>query len=292
MEPSAVGPVRRQGADRRWRSVLTSPAVAAVAVTAIIAGATTAAAADWLPIFRTEQVSPVPVSQRDLVALPDLTAYGEFRLVEEPEVREVPDAAVAEDATGLRAPEVARLPRGVTGEPAYLVGGPARAEFTFSAESAMRAATASGEPLPPVPQGLDGSTFRISAGPGVAAVWSSTNNVPALAVARVVAPTAESTGVPFETAREYLLSLPGIPPELAERLRDLSPDGTTLPLPVPADAMESSTTDIDGTPATVLTSRDGSMAGVVWVEDGTITAVAGSLSADEVLAVARGLQPS
>jgi hypothetical protein len=29
---------------------------------------------------------------------------------------------------------------------------------------------------------------------------------------------------------------------------------------------------------------------VVWVEDGTVTAVAGSLSADEVLSVARGLR--
>jgi hypothetical protein len=32
------------------------------------------------------------------------------------------------------------------------------------------------------------------------------------------------------------------------------------------------------------------MAGVVWVDNGIVTAVAGSLSADEVLAVARGLQ--
>ncbi|HET6563278.1 MAG TPA: hypothetical protein VFG72_15495 [Marmoricola sp.] len=292
MHHPADGPVRRQVAEPRWRSVVTSPAVAAVAVTAIIAGATTAAAADWLPIFRTEQVAPVPVSHRELVALPDLTGYGKFRLIEEPDVREVPDAAIAEDATGLEAPEVADLPRGVIGEPSYLVGGRARAEFTFSADRAKEAATATGEAVPPVPEGLDASTFRITAGPGVAAVWSSNSDVPALAVARVVAPTAESTGVKFATARDYLLSLPGIPTQLAERLRDFSGDGTMLPLLVPADAMESSTTDVEGNPATLLTSRDGAMAGVVWVEDGTVTAVAGSLSADEVLAVARELQAS
>ena len=39
-----------------------------------------------------------------------------------------------------------------------------------------------------------------------------------------------------------------------------------------------------------VTSRDGTMAGVVWVEDGIVTAVAGSLSTDEVLSVARGLR--
>jgi hypothetical protein len=41
-----------------------------------------------------------------------------------------------------------------------------------------------------------------------------------MAVGRVVAPEAESDGVGFETARDYLLSLPGVPAELAERLRE------------------------------------------------------------------------
>ena len=54
--------------------------------------------------------------------------------------------------------------------------------------------------------------------------------------------------------------------------------------------MTSSTADVDGTPATVLRTRDGLVAGVVWVEDGVVTAVAGSLSEDEVLDVARGLE--
>ena len=40
----------------------------------------------------------------------------------------------------------------------------------------------------------------------------------------------------------------------------------------------------------MFTSRDGALAGVVWVDDGVVTAVAGSLSADEVLSVARGLR--
>jgi hypothetical protein len=40
----------------------------------------------------------------------------------------------------------------------------------------------------------------------------------------------------------------------------------------------------------VLTLRDGTMTGVVWVDDGIVTAVAGSLNADEVLSVARGLR--
>jgi hypothetical protein len=100
----------------------------------------------------------------------------------------------------------------------------------------------------------------------------------------------DSSGVPFATARDYLLSLPGVPAKLASQLRSFSGNGTTLPLPVPAGLVASSTADVAGMSATVLTSRDGTMAGVVWVKDGVVTAVAGPLSADEVLSVARGLR--
>ena len=40
-------------------------------------------------------------------------------VTEEPDVREVADAAAAEKATGLPVPQVGELPRGVTGEPTY-----------------------------------------------------------------------------------------------------------------------------------------------------------------------------
>jgi hypothetical protein len=187
-------------------------------------------------------------------------------------------------------PEVAQLPEGVTGEPAYQVAGVVGATFTFSAEKAAQAAAAEGEVLPPPPAGLDGSSLRLEAGPGVAAVWSQPTGVPTLVVAHVVAPKVYSSGVPFETVRDYLLSLPGLPDGLADQLRDLSADAATLPLPVPAELVTSSTADVGGSPATVLTSRDGLFAAVVWVEDGVMTGVAGSLSADELLSVARDLR--
>lgn len=274
----------------RWRAALRSPLVAAIGVVALVTGASAAAAVDWLQIFRAEQIAPVTISEGDLVALPDLSAYGDVEVIDEPDVREVPDTAAAEKATGLSVPQVSDLPRGVTGQPALRVGDRMSVEFTFSAAKAAQAAAAAGETLPPVPPGLDGSRFRLIAGPGVAAVWSEARGLPALVVGRAGAPTAYSSGVAFETARDYLLSLPGLPKDVASQLRSFSGDGTTLPLPVPAEMVKSSTADVGGVSATVLTSRDGTMAGVVWVDDGIVTAVAGSLSADEVLSVARALR--
>ena len=277
---------------RRWQRALRSPVAAAVGVVALLGGASAAAAGDWLQIFRTEEIAPVTVTSSDLVELPDLSAYGALEVLQAPDVQSVDDAAAAAEVTGLAVPEPSRLPDGVTGSPAYRVSGQASALFPFSTADAARSAEAAGEPLPTPPPGLEGSSIRIEAGPGLAAVWQGRSGLPALAVGRAVAPTAYSDGVPFETARDYLLSLPGLPADVAEQLRNLSGDGSTLPLPVPAEMVTSSTTDLDGTPATVLTSRDGTMSGVVWVEDGVVTGVAGSLGTDEVLAVARELHGS
>ena len=275
---------------RRWRPALRSPRVAAVAAVALLAGAGAAAAADWLQIFRTERIAPISVTQTDLIKLPDLSSYGELDVVEVPEVREVDGAAAAEAKSGLSAPRVGELPRGVTGAPTFQAGGRVVGEFTFSARRAEAVAADSGVTLPPPPPGLDGSRFRLVAGPGLAMVWSESRGVPAMVVARAVAPTAESSGIPFETARDYLLTLPMLSDDVASQLRRFSSDGKTLPLPVPTEDVSSSETDVGGAPATLLASRDGSMAAVVWVRDGVVNVVAGSLSDDEVLSVARGLR--
>ena len=283
----ATAPPRRAG---RSHAFLRRPVVAALAVAVVLTGASAAAANDWLEIFRTEQVAPVSITTDDLVSLPDLSAYGDLALTGDPDVHEVPDAAAAAADSGLDVPAVTALPRGVTGEPVYQVGGKASATFTFSADRAARAAAEAGDELPPLPPGLDGSQVRLVAGPGVAQVWSSSAGLPALLVGRAVAPSAFSSGVPFETVRDYLLSLPGLPDEIAEQLRTFTADGSTLPLPVPAEEVTTSSARVNGVPATVLETRDRTLAAVVWVHDGVVTVVAGSLDVDEVLSIARNLQ--
>jgi hypothetical protein len=279
--PRAAAPARR------WRALLRSPAVAAVGVAVVLVGAGAAAAGDWLQIFRTEQIAPVTAPESDLVQIPELSDVGDLTIVDPVSIRQVADAAAAERATGLTVPRVGPLPRGVTGAPAYHVGAKATAVFTYSAAKTERFA---GRPLPAPPAGLDGSQYRLQGGPRLGLVWSSGLDVPAMAVVRAVAPTAyTASGVPFETARDYLLSLDVLPPNVAAQLRAFSGDGRTLPLFMSVEHMTSTPADVNGTPATVLTSRDEVLSAVVWLDGTVVTAVAGSLSADEVLTVARGL---
>jgi hypothetical protein len=289
--PADTAPQRAPERAGRVRALLRRPAAAALAFGVVLAGAGTAAANDWLQIFRTEEIATVSLSTADLVALPDLSAYGEVEVTGGGEdVHAVDDAATAEEETGLDVPTPASLPAGVTGEPTYQVVGELSATFTFSAERAAQAAAEAGETLPPVPAGVDGSAVRLVAGPGLAQVWSSTSGVPALVVGRAVAPTAFSSGAPFETVRDYLLSLPGLPEDVATQLRTFAADGSTLPLPVPADMATSSEAEVDGVTATVVTTRDRNLTAVVWVDDEVVTVVAGSLDDDELLSVARGLR--
>jgi hypothetical protein len=286
-----LGDERRPAAavahERRWRAKLRSPLIATVGVGLVLGGAGAAAAANWLEIFRTEQVAPLAVDQADLVKLPDLTDFGDVDVTKPVEIRQADDAAAAAARTGLSVPLVNALPRGVTGAPEYHVSDQASAEFTFSAEKARETG---GEGSPPPPPGLDGSQFRLNAGPGLVAVWPSASGLPALIVGRAVAPTVDSSGIAFETARDYILSLPGLPEDVASQLRAFSREGSTLPVVVPTAEMTATATDVGGTPATVFTSRDGAVAAVIWVDDGKVTAVAGSLSDDEVLSVARNLR--
>lgn len=276
----------------RVRNLIRRPVVAGVAVAAVLAGAGTAAANDWFQIFETEKIAPVAFSASDLNALPDLRSYGDVSLDGQPDVRRVTDAATAGEETGLDVPEVTRLPRGVVGDPVYQVGNEMAVTFTFSAVRAAQAAAAAGERLPTPPPGMDGSEVRLVAGPGVAQVWrSQSSGVPALVVGRALAPRAfSSSGVPFEAMRAYLLSLPGLPRQVAATLRTFNADDSTLPLPIPAGRVTTSSAQVAGEPATVLASRDATMAAVAWVDDGVLTVVAGSLGADEVLSVARGLR--
>jgi hypothetical protein len=289
--PNLVHPVRVKLTTHPSDALggLRRPAVAAVAVALVLAVASVAAADDRLPSFRSSPVAPIGLRTADLLALPDLGDYGEFAVASDVEVRTVPDAAAATAETGLDVPEVAALPRGVTGGPTYQVGGEVSATFTYSAARAARAASDAGSPPPAPPPGLDGSEVRLVAGPGVAAIWSSSSGSPALVVGRAVVPVAVSSGVPFEVVRDHLLSLPGVPEDVASALRRFTADGSTLPLPVPADQVTTSSAPVDGGTATVLATRDRAFGAVVWVDDGVVTVVAGALDTDELLVVARGL---
>src|SRR3954447_4053917 len=100
-----VRPTVAATARSRWRPNLRRPVIAAVSAVVLVGGAGVAAANDWLPIFQTQRVDPVEVSTGDLVALPDLSAYGDVAVTQDVHPEPMPDARSAADRTGLDVPE-------------------------------------------------------------------------------------------------------------------------------------------------------------------------------------------
>ncbi len=292
--PATTGDISAHPRHRRLHRATVLTAAGAVLV---IGGATAAAAGDWLQVFRTESVAPVsvPLSMSDvtdlsaMTGLSDLSAYGHWQYLSSPQLQPVPSANAAQQRTGLTLAPVPDLPTGVTGSPTYQVVEQQSAVFTFSSNKARQAVTRAGASLPALPEALDGAVLRLRAGPAVVRLWDQGSGIPTLVIAEIGAPVAESSGVPLAVFRDTLLSLPGIPPALADQLRAVTSDGTTLPIPVPRDQFTTSATDVGGTAATLLQSKDGTLCGVVWVANGVVRIVAGPLSASEVVSVANEL---
>jgi len=102
-------------------------------------------------------------------------------------------------------------------------------------------------------------------------------------------PTVSSTGVTVQQLENYLLSLPGIPAGVVAEIRAIGDPAKTVPVPIPVDLASASTVDVNG--ARGLLIGDSTQLGsvVLWQHDGVVYAVAGTLSSDQVLGIARTL---
>jgi hypothetical protein len=305
---------RRSGTDptrsssraisRGVRSARTSRVLVGVAIAALasLVVVVSGGAQDFLSLFQPKQFAPVAVTSADIRSLAGLASYGSINGGSSPlSVTPEPDAASAAQAAGLTAPKVADLPSGTAATPTYAVISGTDVSFTFDATLARAAASRAGGQLPPMPVGLDGSTLTVAIAPAVvvsygldlAALYHG-GALPAGGTALIVVasrtPTVSSTGVTVQQLENYMLSLPGIPAGVVAELRAIGDPAQTVPVPIPVDLASASAVDING--ARGLLIGDSTQLGsvVLWQHNGVVYAVAGTLSSDQVLGIARTLR--
>lgn len=270
-----------------WRP-LTAAGVAAVAVVAL---AVTGAAQQLFTVMSPSSIQVVPVTTSELQAMPDLSQFGTIHWSGNPQVTPVAGAEAAAQAAGFAAP-AATSPSGA-GSPQYQVLGRTDATFTFSASKAADWASIHNVTLPAMPTGIDGSSLELTVGPAIVEIYgtgTSRSDLPQLAIGTMRAPTLASTGPSVREIEDYLVSIPGFPPELAAQLKALGDPATTLPLPVPVDRATAEQADVNGVTATVVGDNTGLGAGAIWVKDGFVYGVAGAQSEDSILTIARSLR--
>ena len=269
--------------------------VAAIGVVALLA---TAIAQDS-NTFSPNTVTPVPVTLADMQSLSQLSAYGTVSWTKQPQLQVVTTAAEATTISGLQVPTVAQLPAGVSTNVTYAAMPQAIGVFTFSKDKAAAAAAQTGKSLPALPAGMDGAQLTVTVGPAVAEIYGNFNkpgssdvsqiSLPQLVVAETNAPIATSSQVTVIQLEDYLLAQPGISAELKAAIKAIGDPSTTLPIPVPVQFATSTSVTIQGVQGVALGDNTGVGAGVIWVKNGVVYGVVGTVKQTDAINIANQL---
>jgi hypothetical protein len=290
--PHAPRWIGARAAPRRWRLAGTTlGSGATIAGAGVVLAGVAAAASLSTTVFAPTSVAPVAISTSDLQPLstlldagrlPDLQdvrqgsgtktlTFGTLDWTSSGAAQQVSSLAAAEAATGLNVVLPTTLPNGV-GSPSGLLAVPA---VTATIQFDSRAGS------------LAGSTLRATVGPVVLASYGGrTGSATTLAVITAAQPVATSNGASTGQLENFLLSQPGVPPDLAAQIRLLGDLDHTLPVPA-MPGLDTERTTVGASPALAIHDPSNAVSGVIWQDrDGTVHAVAGLLDEEDVLGVA------
>ena len=249
--------------------------------------------------FTPQTLTPVPVTMADMEALSQLSAYGTVTWTKQPQPQIVTSAAEAISVSGLPVPKVATLPTGVSSTVTYAAMGQATAVFTFSTAKAAAAAAQAGKTLPALPAGMEGAQLTVTVGPALAEIYGNMNQaassdvtqagLPQLIVGETSAPVATSSQVTVVQFENYLLSQPGISADLKAAIKAIGDPSTTLPIPIPVQFATSSKVTIQGVQGLALGDNTGVGAGVIWIKNGVVYGVVGTIKRDDAVNIANQL---
>jgi hypothetical protein len=285
-------PVMRPGSRPVVLAFATAVAAIALLVTAIAQDSNT---------FTPQTLTPVPVTMADMQSLSQLSAYGTISWTKQPQPQIAASADDAYNISGLPVPKVKTLPTGVSSTVTYAAMGQATAVFTFSKDKAAAAAAQAGKTLPALPAALEGAQLTVTVGPAVAEIYGNITKpasgsditqagLPQLIVGETTAPVATSSQVTVVQFESSLLSLPGISTELKAAIKAIGDPSTTLPIPIPVQFGTSSTVTIQRTiQGLALGDNTGVGAGVIWIKNGIVYGVVGTVKRDDAVNVANQL---
>ena len=302
-----VAPAAHRRVSSRWLRGL----AAAAGVVIVASALTLSGVADSvLKIFEPKSVVAVPLTQSDLNYLGQacsglnlqecMGAYGTFEWTTPPQPREAQSRGQASAEAGFAAQAPTSLPSSVTGSPRYGVVNRATATFTFSADATRQAAARQNRTAPPLPANMDGSKLFITGGPAIVQIWGAPTgatgatgaypDVPTLIVGQAKGPTVSSDGVTVDQLRSYLLSQPGISPQLAAAIRAIGDPSSTLPVPVPAELAISHPVTVQDVQGLYIGDNTGIASAVIWQKDGMMFEVIGSFNESQALAIANSMR--
>ena len=272
--------------------------VALLAFAALLLGVLGASglAQSLVKIFEPQRFQAVQVQPTDLNRLGVVLDYGKLHWTSgPPDLKPVTSRSQAAQQSGLAVLAPGALPSGIPSSVSYLVAPRTTGSLVLSAATLASSAKKAGVTVSPMPASIDGSTLYLDAGPAVMEVYGGGapnaagifEGFPALVILETRTPTVSSTGATQQQLEDYLLSQPGVPPEVAAQIRAIKNPNTTLPVPIPSGLASSRQVQVQGAQGLLVDA--GIASGVVWQKDGVIYAVVGQVTPDQVVAIADSL---
>lgn len=256
--------------------------VAAGLIVLLLLPHTSALADQFLSLFRVQQFTAVHVTRQEFSKhpIPTLEELGTIRFQERSfNVRRRLNQAQAAQMINFPILLPGSLPTGVTDKPTFSIIGSSQGTFTFSSTKTRAYLIKNGYTSVQIPAQLDGSTYQINTGAGVEAIYGPQNNA-SFIVMEIPSPIAQATGkASLQELRNFVLSLPNMPPQLAAQLKQIDLHSGTVPLPIPS-GIDAQTITVHGASGLLLTSGTKKLASssmVVWQMNGIIYAVGSSI---------------
>lgn len=272
--------------------------VAVLAFAAVLLGVLSASglAQTLVKIFEPQQFQAIKVSPSDLNRAGLALDYGKLKWTSgPPDLKPVDSATQAAAQSGLPILAPSSLPSGVPLTVSYAVAPRTTGSYTLNAATLRSSAEKARVAVSPMPASIDGSTLYLDAGPALVEIYGGAapsgsgllSEAPALVILQTRTPTVSSTGATAQQLVDYLLSQPGVPPEVAAQVRAIKDPSTTFPVFIPAGLATSRQVQVQGVQGLLVDA--GILSGVVWQRNGVIYAVGGQLTPDQVLAIANSL---
>jgi hypothetical protein len=277
-----------------WRQLRRNwvAAVAAAILLALLILPNASALADqFLSLFRVQQFQPVNIDPRDLAShpLPGIQDFGTWQVsANSLKLQNNLTKAQAQRLVTFPIALPAHLPQGLVHNPAFAVVQGGQLTFTFSVAKTHAYLVRNGHGNMSIPANLDGAKYSVSVAPGVEMSFDSRDKY--FMVIEIPSPTIRATGnASLNELRDFMLSLPNLPPQVVAQLRQIDLNSGTIPIPVPPQFTAQRVT-VHGASGLLLADNTPIGGIVVWQTHGMIYALGGDIgNAAQLLTTANSL---
>jgi hypothetical protein len=165
---------------------------------------------------------------------------------------------------------------------------PVRSSYTFDTEKIRAKMKEAGVQGVRVPQQIDGKTFTFNIPQGVFVQYGSDEDGAVFAQGKSPSLSIPE-GVNMDYLRQDFLMVPGLPQDLVAQVQAIEDWEHTLIIPLPPGG-SSREVKIGRSQGLLLSDKTGEHNGVLWERGGTLYALGGKLSQDDVLNAARAVR--